>query len=237
MSTQDLVERLDSSRSTVRRTLAALEEAGLIRMVHGGATLAHGKERAGSLAAPPDPVEMLKEKRRIAAAAARLIKPGDTIFVDTGSTTHQLLPHLRNIPGLTVLTNDIHIAHELVNNPNVSVVLTGGNLGTGTPYCLVGPVAEHTIGLFVANLCIIGAAGIDPLRGITDPFQEVALVKKAMVRQATKVVLVVDHTKLGQIHKALVVPAQAIHHLITDAGANPQQLARLRATTIDISLC
>jgi DeoR/GlpR family transcriptional regulator of sugar metabolism len=233
---QDLVVRLGLSRSTVRRTLGGLAERGLVRLVHGGAmaTEASGNEGAKT---PATAVTMLAEKQRIAAAAAGFIRDGDMVFIDTGSTTYELVPHLKAKQGLTVLTNDLHIAHELVGCPGVTVVVTGGTLGMGNPYSLVGRAAEQTVGLFVANRCIIGASGIDAVHGITDPYPEVAQVKAAMMRQAAEVMLIADHTKLGRMHKALVAPVQGAHRIITDAGATPQEAERLRAAGVAVLLC
>lgn len=233
VSNQDLVSRLGLSRSTVRRTLEALSRRGLVRIVHGGAVAERG-DTAAAKPAPACALPMQAEKRRIAAAAAGLIHTGDMLFIDTGSTTYELVPYLKSIPGLTVLTNDINVAHELVGCPDLTVNLTGGTLGTGNPYCLVGRVAEQTVGLFVANKCIIGTSGIDPVRGITEPYPEVAQVKAAMIRQATEVILIADHTKLGRINKAFVAPIQAVHTIITDSGADPEHLDRLRAAQVQV---
>lgn len=233
----DLMNRLGTSRSTVRRTLETLAEQGLARMVHGGATIAGFSPLADESAARPGGAGMLEAKQRIAQAAAALIQPGDMLLIDAGSTTHELVPYLRAIDGLTILTNDIHIAHELVDGPSGQVILTGGSMGTGHRYCLVGRVAEQTIGQFVANRCIIGTSGIDTVRGITDPFPEVALVKAAMIRQSTEVILVADHTKLGRIHKAWVAPVDAVHRIITDKDASPEQLEQLQAVHAAVTLC
>src|SRR5262245_806584 len=152
----DLVEQLGVSDMTIRRDIEALASRGLVEKVHGGATAASERSaeepgfEAKSFRAQP-------EKEAIAAAAARLVRPGTAIGVTGGTTTWTLARHLLEVPQLTVVTNSIPVAEVMRHDSGV--VLTGG-LRTPSD-ALVGPVADAAIRSLHVDLLFMGVHGMD----------------------------------------------------------------------------
>lgn len=221
VSIQDLVRDLDVSVATVRRDLQDLEEQGHLRRVHGGAISiaplfyepfrndSSFQEEIGRQAA---------EKRRIAIAAAGLVRDGDTIILTAGTTTTEIIRSMRQRRGVTVVTNAINVAMELSKRRDINVVVTGGYL-RGDWFSLVGAPAAQTIGNLFPAIAFLGASGIHPTRGLTLNDPDEAEINKLMVAQARKRVAVLDHTKLGQVASCLICPISSVDVLITDSGA------------------
>ena len=208
----ELGRALRASVASIRRDLADLERSGLLKRTHGGAisnrlapvelTLAEKKGRHQA------------EKAAIAARAARLIASGDTIFLDSGSTTREIAAHLRDRRGVTVVTNGLNIAWELAAS-EVDLVLTGGHLRRGI-LSQVGPIAEQAIaGLHVDKL-FLAANGIDLQKGVTTPDLVEAQTKRAMVASAGEVILVADHSKFGRVTFGHICGLDRIASIITD---------------------
>jgi DeoR family fructose operon transcriptional repressor len=205
---------LRASPASIRRDLAELERAGLLRRTHGGAIGANVTALEPSLAQKEDQYQA--EKLAIARVAASFVRDGDTICLDSGSTTRQLARELRH-RRITVVTNALNIAWELAAS-ECEVVLTGGHLRRGI-LSQVGPIAEQALhGLHVDKL-FLAANGIDLTKGVTTPNLIEARTKQAMMKAASEVLLLVDRSKFGRVTFAKICPVDAIHQLITDEGA------------------
>jgi DeoR family transcriptional regulator, fructose operon transcriptional repressor len=205
---------LRASPASIRRDLAELERAGLLRRTHGGAIGANVTALEPSLAQKEDQYQA--EKLAIARVAASFVRDGDTICLDSGSTTRQLARELRH-RRITVVTNALNIAWELAAS-ECEVVLTGGHLRRGI-LSQVGPIAEQALkGLHVDKL-FLAANGVDLTKGVTTPNLIEAQTKQAMVKAASEVLLLVDRSKFGRVTFARICPLDSIHQLITDEGA------------------
>ncbi|SFJ80443.1 transcriptional regulator, DeoR family [Paenibacillus sp. UNC496MF] len=239
MTIEDLCRALDVSPATMRRDLTQLEESGDILRINGGAMI---KPQAGGGTQPDgrgkaDPYE--DEKLRIAQAAASLVKEGDTVFVDAGSTNQHIADRLAGKTNVTIITNSLEIAYRL--NPvkekqNLSVIICGGALGEANPDSIVGPVAEKMISMFRANLAFIGTSAIDIRQGITDAYLASARIKENMIENANKVYLVTDRSKFGVINTAFVCPIEQIDHVITDLEAPAEDIRYLQNRGIAVTL-
>jgi DeoR/GlpR family transcriptional regulator of sugar metabolism len=222
----DLVELLGVSDMTIRRDIEALAARGLVEKVHGGATAAAERSaeepgfEAKSLRAQP-------EKEAIAAAAARLVRPGTAIGVTAGTTTWALARYLREVPELTVVTNSIPVAevmrHSGRTDPNV--VLTGG-LRTPSD-ALVGPVADAAIRSLHVDLLFMGVHGMDELKGFTTPNLMEAETNRAFVRSARRLAVVADHTKWGVVGLTTMASLRDADILVTDDRLRPDARALL----------
>jgi DeoR/GlpR family transcriptional regulator of sugar metabolism len=207
----DLVELLGVSDMTIRRDIEALASRGLVEKVHGGATAASERSaeepgfEAKSFRCQP-------EKEAISAAAARLVRPGTAIGVTGGTTTWTLARHLREVPGLTVVTNSIPVAEVMRHDP--SVVLTGG-LRTPSD-ALVGPIADAAIRSLHVDLLFMGVHGMDELKGFTSPNLMEAETNRAFVASARRLVVVADHTKWGVVGLTTMASLRDAHILVTD---------------------
>lgn len=236
VSIQDLVQTLDVSVATIRRDLQDLEEQGLLRRVHGGAIsiaqLFYEPFRNDS-SFQEEIGRQAVEKRRIANAAAELIRDGDTIILTAGTTTTEIIRSMRQRRGVSVVTNAINVAMELSKRRDINVIVTGGYL-RGDWFSLVGPPAAHTIGHLFPAIAFLGANGVDPERGLTSNDPDEAEINNLMVRQARKKVAVADHTKLGVIASCLICPIDSVDLLITDSAASPETVRQFEARGIEV---
>src|SRR6516225_5228677 len=155
---RELARKFGSSEITIRRDLELLHEHGLIYRTHGGALpIRAGSESDRDLTQRE--LQHPREKLKIAAAAARMIKEGQSIILDSGSTTTAVARVLRDFKQLTVITNAINIAGELAGS-SVDVILTGGMLRKNS-YSLVGPIAEESLRRLKADILFLGVDGFD----------------------------------------------------------------------------
>lgn len=207
------------SEMTVRRDIDALESRGALVRVHGGAV------RPGTLSSVEAGFDVNRHrgseaKSTIAAVAVSLLAPGMTVSITGGSTTYALAPLLSRVERLTVITNSLPLAEELhrlgpeAPHGGPQVLVTGGQL---TPSkALVGPLATGTISTLRADLCFMGAHGVDVTAGITTPNLAEAETNRAFARTCRKLVVLADATKLGVVSLARVEDLAAAAALVTD---------------------
>src|SRR5918996_733267 len=208
----DLGRALRVSAASIRRDLADLERSGLLKRAHGGAVSARMAAIEPSLAEKEDQYQA--EKAAIARLAATLVQPGDTIFLDAGSTTRQIARELRYHPGLTVVTNALNIAWELASS-DLDLLVTGGQVRRGI-LSQVGPLADHVIGAVHVDKLFLAANGVDINKGVTTPNLQEAQTKRAMVERASEVILVADHSKFGRVTFGRICGLDRIHRVISD---------------------
>jgi DeoR family transcriptional regulator, fructose operon transcriptional repressor len=217
----DLGRALRVSVASIRRDLADLERSGLLKRTHGGAVSNRLALAEPSLAEKKDRHQA--EKEAIAAVAAALVQPGDTIFLDSGSTTRAIAMELRHRRGVTVVTNALNIGWDLASS-DLELVITGGQLRPGV-LSQVGPVAEQAIAALHVDKLFLAANGIDLAAGVTTPNLAEAQTKRAMIASARQVILVADHSKFGQATFGSVCGLERLHAIITDAGLSSEVLA------------
>lgn len=211
-----LAAELGVSEMTIRRDLAALERRSEIQRTHGGAVLTermilefdYRERRARNRAV----------KCAIAAEARKLVRPGDRLILDTGTTTLELASRLRDGEGLTVITPSLAVASELQNAAGVEVVLLGGALRRGSPD-LTGPVTEHCLELFSADLVFQGSDGIGLDGSIYNSDLRLARVDRLMRRVAKRSCILSDHTKIGHTALGRSGSLADVDIFITDSGA------------------
>ena len=230
---QDLGPRFSTSQVTIRNDLEILHSRGLLHRTHGGAL----PVRAGALLDPSlREKEKLhrKEKQKIGAAAARLVKEGQSVVLDSGTTTTVIARTLRNFRRLTVITNAVNIAADLAGT-HFEVILTGGILRENS-FSLVGPLAEDTLRHLSADVLFLGVDGFDVHFGLTTPNMLEARVNRVMVEIARRTVAVCDSSKFGRRSLALIVPPSAVHQTITDGRIPKSDLRALEEAGIDVTL-
>lgn len=142
MKIDELCQELNVSPATIRRDLTELENSESIIRVNGGAIIRNEQKKAGYNEQEKTKDRFVEEKTRIAEAAAALIKEGDTIFMDSGSTNLQIADRLTAFSNITIVTNNITIANKFINRKDLSVIICGGTLGEVNPDSIVGPMAE-----------------------------------------------------------------------------------------------
>ncbi len=237
MAVEELIERTSASAATVRRDLRRLQRQGLVRRAHGVVALAESRGYEPFLGDPGfrEQVHHLAgEKRRIGAAAAALVRDGETIGIAPGTTAAQMSRLLRSRRELTIVTNALNVAMDLSRQRHMSVHLTGGYL-SGNWLAMVGPKALEFIATMFTDKFFFGANGIDPEHGVTDRHPEEAAANAAMARQARKRILLADHTKFGHTARFLVCPIGEVDMIITDAGASDETVAPFQRLGIQVA--
>jgi DeoR/GlpR family transcriptional regulator of sugar metabolism len=226
----DLAERFGVSEMTIRRDLEALEGEGAARRVRGGAiaTVSRGYEPPLATRATAN----LAGKRAIAAAAAELVRDGETAILDVGTTTLELAKLLRGRRGITVVTPSLPVAMELANEPNIRVVVTGGIVRAGEN-SLVGAFAERPFAELNCDVLFLGVGGIHAERGLTEYNLEDARIKRSALAAARRSVVLADESKVGRVCLATVAPLEAADVLITDASPGHPIAAAAREAQID----
>ena len=190
----ELTERFQVTRMTIRRDMNALEKQGQITRTHGGAILA--APAVASFAFQDRHQSHMPEKLAIAKAAAKLVVPGMTVILDTGTTTLEVAKRIAGISGLRVLTTSLAVASELFGNEKLELIILGGTVSHGSPD-LTGLLTEENLKGFRADLAFLGTDGVDA-GGLYTKFQSIASVSKAMIASAQKSILVASHTKFGK---------------------------------------
>lgn len=228
-----LSEILDVSASTIRRDLQEMARDGQIRRVHGGALPAEQPDMEPPIIQRQQLATMAKA--RIGRAAAALVQPGETIFLGSGSTVHQIVRHLHNIPDLTVITNALNIVNALRSQDNVELIIIGG-MFRSSELSMVGHVAEQAVREFRADRVFMGIRAIDPQHGFTNAYLPEAMTDRAILRMGRHVVVVADSSKLGHVSAVFLAPVTAAQCLITDQEAPPEIVTALRDLGLDVQL-
>jgi DeoR/GlpR family transcriptional regulator of sugar metabolism len=213
----ELAELLEVSEMTIRRDLDALDDAGLVVKVHGGAT-ARFEHRAEEPGFEAKLLRNTREKIAIANAAAVLTGPGAAIGITAGTTTVRLATELVSVPDLTVVTNSVPVADVFHAHPRAdrTVILVGGER---TPSdALVGPVAVASLGAFHLDMVFMGVHGIHERSGFTTPNLLEADTNKAFVDSTDELVVLADHTKWGLTGLATIARLDDAAVCITDDG-------------------
>jgi DeoR/GlpR family transcriptional regulator of sugar metabolism len=229
----DLAEQFKVSMATVRRDLLTLENSGLLVRTHGGA-IPISASTAWEPSWDSKRTKMLQAKRLIGREAASLIKPGETIILDAGSTTWQIADNLRPEDNLTIVTNDLQILLRLAAlAPGCTVVSTGGLIRESL-YALYGSEAERFVESLAVNWTFLGANGLHLERGITNSNLVTVSLRQAMIRAARQVVVVADHTKFNQVALAHVCDLSEIDMVITDSGLDDETVAQFRDAGVEV---
>lgn len=230
VSASELTDLFGVTDETIRRDLAHLASVGVIRRLHGGAVAEHTREESGF---DRRSREHLREKVAIARAAAAGITDGSTIIVDSGTTTVQLAKELNGKRDLVVVTNAVTNAVELMNNPDITVVLTGGVIRPRT-FGAVGEMAVANLNELRVDQAYLAISGISIDGGLTYPSFEEAAVKRAMMAVASEVILLADSSKFGRDSMVRVGPLDAVTRIITDPGIDRQTADHVRDLGVDL---
>ena len=216
----DLSKVFEVTEVTIRQDLEKMEQEGLLRRVHGGAVLLDTDRHVENLMVINRNHQ--KEKEAIAREAVKHIKDGDTIILDSGSTTTEIANLLvSGFQDLNVITNALNIALIIGANPSINVNVTGGEFKQPTLSLTGQRAADYFQGLH-ANTLFLATAGIDIDDGLTYPSMSDLPVKKAMIESANKVYLVADSSKIGHCAFATLGSISLVDTIITDKGISDE---------------
>lgn len=230
----ELVTMFDISQVTVRSDLNALAEIGAVVRTRGGALAQRADEDL-----PIGVKQTLRraEKMRIAEAAVQLIGEGQTIVLDSGTTTAEIAKQIRGLKlqSINVITNALNIAVLLAGAPHVTLIMLGGVLRPSS-YSLGGPQAEAALQGLHADILFLGFDGLDPEIGVMTPHLLEARLNSRMLEIARSVVAVGDSSKIGRRSLSVIAKIEQVDRIITDAGAAPETVEALRARGAQVVL-
>lgn len=218
------------SEVTVRQDLEKLEKDGFIKREHGGAFLKNVENSVKSFTLLNQ--DNIEKKQRIGKKAAELIEMGETIILDSGSTTTEIAKNLIGRKGITVITNALNIAMMLGAEPGIEVIVTGGEFKPPT-LSLTGQKAAAFFEDINVHKLFLATAGISLRSGLTYPSLSDIVVKKAMIDASDVTYLVADSTKIGKNAFASLGALSLIDFIITDAGVDQKKAKILREHEIE----
>lgn len=214
ISVDELAEKLDVSKETIRRDLTFLDQQGLIKKFHGGARseLTPFKGVEGSFASRM--TENVEAKRTLCRLAARLFKSGDTLFVDTGSTTAMFAEAIADLSRLIIITNSNTVAKIVSSNPHHEVFVLGGNYNRDNDEN-VGMLAIEQIKKFHARYAVLTAGAVS--NNIVSDFDlQEAEIARAMIKQSEQTIILADHSKFSKQGTFTVATMRDVDYLVTD---------------------
>jgi DeoR family transcriptional regulator of aga operon len=229
----DLSQRFRTSLITIRKDLQALHHLGQLERTHGGALPMKTGALYDRTLREKERLHR-REKLRIAAAAAAMIRQGQVVILDSGTTTTAIAKACRHFKNLTIITNATNVAEELAGT-SVEVILTGGTLRKNS-FSLVGPLAEESLHRLSADLLFLAVDGFDVRYGLTTPNLLEARVNRAMAKAARRTIVVCDSSKFGRRSLSLIMPTSEVHETITDRNIGKKDLKALRAARVDVTL-
>ena len=227
----DLSRELGASVVTIRTDLDSLEQDGYLERVQGGAIQ---KARVNA-----DWLEMESrqdaEKRRIAEEAARHLKDGSTLFINSGTTTRHLAVALKQHKSLNVVTNSLAVSMELGNIPSIHVILLGGEINTQYAFTYWEDAREQ-LKHYQADWAVLSIDGISDPAGVTTFHAEEAVVDRMMMERARKTMIIADYTKVGRAGFTCLHRLDGTLELVTDSQCDREQVRKLEARGVRVTV-
>lgn len=220
----ELAEIYKVTEATIRRDLQSLEENGFLKRTHGGAVL--NDESLNELTFFQKKSRNYNEKKSIGLYAASLVKDGETIAIDTSTTTLEMIKYIKN-KKINVLTNSVDVIEELIGNPNIQVISTGG-IVRGTTRSMVGPIADMAIKNFIVDKAFMGANAIDVNYGIACTHIVEVETKKCMISIAKEVIFLCESSKFDQIKFSKICGLNEVDFIITDKNIKDDILEKYK---------
>jgi DeoR family transcriptional regulator, L-fucose operon activator len=211
------------TEETIRKDLDKLESEGKLLRSHGGAVSVQDTQQ--EIPYFERETTNVEEKKQIAQAAVGLIEPGDRVMLDASTTAWWIARMLPDQP-LTVLTNSMKVSLELASKEKVQVISTGGILVPAS-LSFVGPLTERSLDTYHVDKMFLSCKGLHMERGVTEPNELQALVKRKMIRQSDRVYLLADYSKFGVRSFTHVADWNEIHHLVTDSRSDKAMIRHL----------
>ncbi len=222
----DLVRRFNTSAVTIRSDLNELHQRGVIQRSHGGAVIQETVFRESPVQERVK--DQSDEKQRIGAMAATLVQEGDTIILDSGTTTLEVARHLQSFRHLQVITNGLNIAVELLGSRTIQTIIMGGSVRNDSA-SVVGRATEDMLEQFSADKLFLCGAGCDPDFGVSGTNLDETMANRAMLRAAREIIVVADSSKFSKRSMSLIASFSEVDMVISDAGMAPEMQERIRS--------
>jgi DeoR family transcriptional regulator of aga operon len=233
VSTHSLSKLFEVSEVTIRNDLLLFEKKGLLHRTRGGALRDQKVSIDQNLRDKSK--KHLTEKQKIAKKARELINPGDTIILDSGTTTQEIAKRFSDVTDLTVITNGLNVAAEIARNKNVRLIMPGGMLRQNS-LSLVGSIAEKNLRQYNCDKLFLGVDGIDSSYGISTPNFEEAHLNSVMIDIVKEVIIVTDSSKFLKRSFAHIAPISKVNIIITDRNLPESEYNALLNLGVDVVL-
>ncbi len=232
VSVSELSKIFKVSEVTIRNDLSHLEKKNLLIKTRGGGL----KTQSVAIDQKLNEKAQINSKEKVAIGkkAVELIKDNDTIILDSGTTTVEIAKHINRINNLTVITNALNIAGQLIRD-EIKVILLGGILRTSS-LSLIGPIGESNIKNFYCDKCFLGVDGIDSQSGIFTPNLEEANLNRMMIEASKEVIIVTDSSKFRRKSFVHIAPITKVDIIITDSNIPEEEFKNLQNKGIKVIL-
>ena len=235
LSVTALSKHLGISEVTIRKDLTNLQNRNLLVRTRGGAIRKPIENLNEDTAISKKSMFNFREKERIGRVAATLIKDGDHIMLDSGTTTLEIAKNLDRYTDLTILTNAMNIAEELMKYKRFTVIIIGGHTRLNS-HSTFGPIALNTLSHFANYKLFLGVDSFSFGNGISTPNMEEAMLNQAMIAQASEVIAVFDSSKFNKRSFCHIANAEQIHAIVTDNNLPTNTITRLKEKNIRLYL-
>ena len=229
----ELSKLFNVSEVTIRNDLAHLEKQNMLIRARGGAIKIKLYHIGIDTPFSDKQKQFFKEKQRIGKTAIELIKDGDTIVLDSGTTTMEIANNLSTFKDLTIITNALNIASILSENSKINVFMPGGFIRKKS-LSMVGGLAEESFENFFCDKLFLGVDGFDTNHGLSTANAEEAHMNQVMIEIARKVIVVTDSRKFSRRQFAFIAPISKIDIVITDSGISEEDKQRLIKNGIEV---
>ena len=229
-----LSKTLGATPVTIRNDLAALERDGYLIRMSGGAVQASRDQRIMPASAAQADIPQAEDKRAIAKAVAQMVRDGDTLFINSGTTTLSIAAELCLRKNLNIVTNSLAVANKLGLVPSFRVLLLGGEINAQYGFTYGGD-AQEQLGRYQADWAILSVDGISYKGGITTYHAEEAVIDRMMVSGAHRTLIAADHTKIGRAGFSRVCGCSGNIQLVTSGAPAAEELAEMTENGITVT--
>ena len=223
------------SEVTIRKDLTILQNRHLLLRTRGGAMRKPIENQNEDTTIAKKQLFNFREKERIGEEAVKMIKEGDFIMLDSGTTTLEIARHLHKFQHLRIITNAMNIATELMNYKRFDVVLLGGNVRINS-HSMVGPLALSVLRNFSQYKLFLGVDSFSIENGVSTPNLEEALLNQLMIQQAAKVIAVFDSSKFNKRSFVHIADTKEIDTIITDRAIPTGMMSKLNAAGVEVRI-
>ena len=231
----ELAKLLKASEGTIRNDLRALEKAGELTRVRGGAVVRDGRDFISPAFGARSEVNATA-KKRIGRWAAGMVEDGDSVLLDSSSTVFHIAPFLVDRSNLTIITNGIEVAYALAENPTHTIILIGGVLRPDQALT-VGYLGEKILENLHIKTAFVSCSGFSVETGLTQVDIQEAQLKSRMIESAERVVALIDSTKFGKVDLTPFATVEQISHILTDSELAPRYIDAIRQTCANLTVC
>jgi ribose transport system substrate-binding protein len=230
-----LAKLLEVSEGTIRNDLRALQKAGELTRVRGGAVVRDSRDFISPAFGARAEVNAAA-KKRIARWAAEMVEDGDSVLLDSSSTVFHIAPFLLDRSNLTIVTNGIEIAYALTENPTHTIILIGGVLRPERALT-VGHLGEKILENLHIKIAFVSCSGFSLETGLTQVDIQEAQLKSRMIKSAERVVALIDSTKFGKVDLTPFASVERVSHILTDGDLNSRHIDEIRQTCANLTVC